>query len=586
MLHVQAAWGQELFRTAESSLDEKQRGLVEKIRTRPELKTLSFIQFDDVQSIKDQAALSFNLGSNGILRVHRSNAFMGYSDKFTWRGVSPSFGATVLLHVSNQNVTGIIQTLDFHYAIEPLGNGLHALMEIDASKFLQELEPLEEKTRTPQEPPAKSSTGRYTVQSVPEIDVLVAYTTSAKNAHADIEALISTAESYTNASFSSSGVSASINVVHKVEVSYTEGGDFTDYIGHLSSPSDGQLDNLHTLRDNWGADLVVLIVSSGDACGIAWLNSTSSSGFSVTRSNCIHGYTFGHEIGHNLGAHHDRDVASNSYYTYGHGYKYSPGEWRTIMAYASSVNPETRINYWSNPGINYSGVPMGTATYEDNARVWDERASTVAAFKTPPPVEDPPSVYLSGSYPVHLSEYDTHMFTAVASDGTPTLSYQWYFRHQTDLYWTATGSNSPYYNHTVGPPDAEFVRIVVTDGASRTDEDEAQIIIIGLGKIATSADNEEHLPNSLILEQNYPNPFNPSTVIAFSLPEASEVSLQIFDVMGRQVADLSKGTLSHGRHEFTFNASGLASGVYISRLKATGASGRTTQREMKMQLVK
>jgi hypothetical protein len=69
------------------------------------------------------------------------------------------------------------------------------------------------------------------------------------------------------------------------------------------------------------------------------------------------------------------------------------------------------------------------------------------------------------------------------------------------------------------------------------------------------------------LHANFPNPFNPRTIISFSLPQASAVTLKVFDVVGREVATLLRGALeSAGSHEAAFDAAHLASGVYIYRL--------------------
>lgn len=75
-------------------------------------------------------------------------------------------------------------------------------------------------------------------------------------------------------------------------------------------------------------------------------------------------------------------------------------------------------------------------------------------------------------------------------------------------------------------------------------------------------------PTDFALSQNYPNPFNPSTTISFELPERSEVSLQVFNVLGEMVHQLAKGTSDAGRHSITFNATNLPSGIYFYRLQA------------------
>jgi xylan 1,4-beta-xylosidase len=76
-------------------------------------------------------------------------------------------------------------------------------------------------------------------------------------------------------------------------------------------------------------------------------------------------------------------------------------------------------------------------------------------------------------------------------------------------------------------------------------------------------------PFTFALEQNYPNPFNPFTTIQFSLAHATDVSLKIYDILGREVAvPIDNQSMSAGSHRITFNGANLASGVYIYRLRA------------------
>jgi hypothetical protein len=77
----------------------------------------------------------------------------------------------------------------------------------------------------------------------------------------------------------------------------------------------------------------------------------------------------------------------------------------------------------------------------------------------------------------------------------------------------------------------------------------------------------EDLPTIVQLHQNYPNPFNPSTQISFTLPEAQQVSLVVYDMLGREVAVLARQQMMPaGSTTFNFDASGLSSGMYIYRL--------------------
>jgi len=86
-------------------------------------------------------------------------------------------------------------------------------------------------------------------------------------------------------------------------------------------------------------------------------------------------------------------------------------------------------------------------------------------------------------------------------------------------------------------------------------------------EISTSAENvDDALPGLISLKQNYPNPFNPATKIQFELEKPTVVTLDIFDIMGRHVKTLANGYYQMGNHTVNFDASSLASGVYLYRL--------------------
>ncbi|MCP4580141.1 MAG: T9SS type A sorting domain-containing protein [candidate division Zixibacteria bacterium] len=82
------------------------------------------------------------------------------------------------------------------------------------------------------------------------------------------------------------------------------------------------------------------------------------------------------------------------------------------------------------------------------------------------------------------------------------------------------------------------------------------------------ADNESDLPESFILSQNYPNPFNANTTISYNLPTSSEVTLEIYDILGRKVRTLQNGIQAAGSHSLIWNADSFSSGTYFYRLTA------------------
>ena len=103
------------------------------------------------------------------------------------------------------------------------------------------------------------------------------------------------------------------------------------------------------------------------------------------------------------------------------------------------------------------------------------------------------------------------------------------------------------------------------------------ISITAIDPNETSIDSANDNVVEFALMQNYPNPFNPTTTIAFTLPESSEIRLTIFDMLGRKVATLADGVVSAGAHTVQFDASQLNSGIYIYRLEA---GNLTTTRKM------
>ena len=150
----------------------------------------------------------------------------------------------------------------------------------------------------------------------------------------------------TNEAYANSHVSQRLRLAYADEVlGYIESGDMGTDLSRFRSRTDGYMDEVHAWRDQYGADCVSLIVATGQYCGIAYLMSAVTpsfevSAFSIVKRTCATGYyTFGHELGHNMGCHHDRQNASSGAYSYSYGYRTSDGVYRTIMSYA----PPSRI---------------------------------------------------------------------------------------------------------------------------------------------------------------------------------------------------------------------------------------------------
>ncbi|MBK7377890.1 MAG: T9SS type A sorting domain-containing protein [Ignavibacteriales bacterium] len=119
--------------------------------------------------------------------------------------------------------------------------------------------------------------------------------------------------------------------------------------------------------------------------------------------------------------------------------------------------------------------------------------------------------------------------------------------------------------------DSLSVIVFVQSNASKTVYQSETINYSSL--TITSIDEEGETPTEFTLEQNYPNPFNPKTKIKYTIPsnvknQTSNVSLKVYDILGKKVAELVNENKPAGEYEILFEASELPSGIYLYQLQA------------------
>ena len=355
--------------------------------------TLRLNLFDDVVRTAILERVEFNPGSD-----------------YTWLGrLQGDPWGQVILVVGDGALVGNITTQSGFFKVRYAGNGVHAVSEIDRSAFPPELPPI-----------AAPLGGRAASPSVlaagddrATIDLLVVYTPRARmRAGGDrrMRELITLAVAETNQAYENSQIDQRVNLVHSDEVDYEEAG-FPLALSNLTHTSDGVMDEVHDLREAYAADEVVLLIEDFAACGLAWqMQEVSpdfeSYAFAVVNEDCATGnYSFGHELGHTMGAQHDwyqylASAALTPAFPYSFGYVNASAGWRTVMAYDDECEDRgldcPRLPYWSNPDATLDdepmGVPEGTSTscvageYDprcdaDNRKTLNATASIVASFR-------------------------------------------------------------------------------------------------------------------------------------------------------------------------------------------------------------
>jgi len=143
---------------------------------------------------------------------------------------------------------------------------------------------------------------------------------------------------------------------------------------------------------------------------------------------------------------------------------------------------------------------------------------------------------------------------------------------------TALLNGGDYFDHVLGVWYYDVIQkwiLYSEDGTSFAEDLKYNVYVSNPMDTPTSVDEENNsaVVNNFDLQQNYPNPFNPTTQIRFSLAEQSQVTLKIYNILGKEIATLVNDVKSTGVHEISFDGSGLASGVYFYTIQ----TGKFTQ---------
>ena len=207
-----------------------------------------------------------------------------------------------------------------------------------------------------------------------------------------------------NRFYANSETNTVLDLAGVLPVWYPSNGLAKQDLQHLRNPRDGALDEVHAERDRLGADVVVLIPSPENqrrdqTLGIAYQLSRRSGdprgGFAFVHSDSDPA-TLAHEVGHVLGAGHERAIQRGGITPYAHGLV--ANNLVDVMAYGRGG--ETMVPFFSTPRFSFQGTPLGDPATEDNARTVREFAPVVAGYRQPPPggpVGAPPAVDLAAA---------------------------------------------------------------------------------------------------------------------------------------------------------------------------------------------
>ena len=304
----------------------------------------------------------------------------------------------VRLVVNGPVMVGTILTPEGKFTIRSGGAGRHVIRQIDpmAEPFICDVEegplpaPPTQAISSLGPPPLLAAPPTPQADDMPtedgsEIRILIVYTPAlqaAQGGAAGMRALIDLFVQSANQAFEESGINPRLVLAHAAMVDYVAQGTLTD-LSRLRRPSDGYMDEVHSLRNEHAADLVHLLTNvafgaEGRAgpLGSETLVSENYAAFAVTANS--QEQTFTHEVGHNFGVMHDRYSFGSTYprtiYPYAFGYvnprAFESGapdtaKWRTIMSTQDRCRDEgiscPRLLRFSNPDQSYMDDPLGVS---------------------------------------------------------------------------------------------------------------------------------------------------------------------------------------------------------------------------------
>ena len=330
---------------------------------------------------------------NGLKVVADKTKEKRTHDQIAWFGkLEDQPRSFVLFTQVGDAMAGYIRTNNNKiYRLTYIGNNVHSIRLLDQRFFRPDVVQLSANFDPLKNAQLLRESASCCDSSV--IDLLVVYTPEAFRIAASTNGITSQIQqsvNNTNESFLKSNIPVEVNLVHSELVQYPDGGSIADARNALLDPHDGKMDNVYQLRDQYHADIVVLIIeNSNDAYdGVSDIMRVVGPAFEsnafcvVKRKPVFSNFAFAHEIGHILGARHECNADDSiTPFPYSHGFSVDLN--RTIMSENFSA---TAVELWSDPNINFPGTNSAAGSMAGNCQAADAEClrktiSIVAKFR-------------------------------------------------------------------------------------------------------------------------------------------------------------------------------------------------------------
>ncbi len=514
--------------------------------------------------------------------------------RILWKGSSAD-GLTIAKFIINGDmVTGNIHTPEQIYKLRPLSGELHLLLPdtyspdkdcgygaFIPSKITNQRTQIHNPAPDDIEPHAKAF-------NECKVRLMVVYTNAVDDESPNVADLIELEIDNFNDINANSNVDFQVELARSMEVNYTETNeelqhpdvaswDVSKDLYRIWHPSDGWLDNVHTERNLYDADMVIFMVNDLPGYGgLAFNVGVNAADAFCTMVWDNGNNTFTHEFGHLVGMWHNPENSpgpSSSVvpfdYGYGHYWTGAGPNFRTVMSYGNPCGASgcPRIMYWSNPDLDWgpNNIALGTAT-RDNARVAVEQQNTIAGFQG---TVNNKSVF-SNTYVRNRESGYIQAHSTITTSGNTVRFYNGSSgRYRAGDAITFEPGFRAYYGSTFRASIGDCNSTLSLQVADKEEETPTQEIAVE----ALEQPEAETTPASLVGQgfQIYPNPVIQKATIRYEVADQGDVEIHLFDLNNRllktivQTPDVQKGV-----YTTELDSGDLPAGVYLVRLVIGG----------------
>jgi hypothetical protein len=529
------------------------------------------------------------------IETRRNNSFSVFAN------TADTFGH-IYLTILDGDILGNIRIEYQYYELKTIGKGKYVLRKYDQLKYPNDCEQIEKRKPSESDPKPDTASSNQKINHNPNVlpnsnnsfiqkmaptisqtcnlRIMICYTPAvAANVNNPIN-LCQQSIDLLNQTFINSGINHTAELAYAGEVNYVENGKNEDDINRFGDPNDGIMDEIHQIRDDYSADIGVILSTSSMGGTIGGVTpgtyvDASHAFCQVEFNSAINNFSFPHEIGHVLGAHHQG--VNIPAFTDNHGYwtiTATSHFWpflhywgiRSIMAtiiqntFWSYYNI-VRLPYWSNPNtfINWNGLrQFGSNSIENNSRVLNESIKDAKTFR-----QSTNELIIDNQ--IYSNNTGSHIAQNITTNGLIQVKSGANEKFQAGKSVTLTNgfhaeSGSEFHakiepiDNCLGNPSAGGIN---NGGTIKVNWDE----VINL-----------NLKNSHL--NVFPNPTDGIVDILYEVKNQSEIiKVVIVDSKGLVIQTLNNLPNDLGKNSIKFNFNNFANGVYYIHLKQGESDG-------------